>query len=60
MCSSDLKAGEMQFEATQLRVAEWPDLTVVMHTPVAGTDTQQRLEALVADYEHRHGLRVVA
>ena len=54
------KAGEMQFEATQLRVAEWPDLTVVMHTPLAETDTQQRLEALVAEYEHRRCLRAVA
>jgi hypothetical protein len=54
------QAGELQFEATQLRVAEWPDLTVVMHTPITGTDTKQRLEALVAEYEHRHGLRVAA
>ena len=54
------QAGELQFESTQLRVAEWPDLTVVMHTPIPGTDTKQRLAALVAEYEHRHGLRVAA
>lgn len=38
----------------------WPDLTVVMHTPMADTDTKRRLEALVAEYEHRHGLRIAA
>ena len=54
------QVGKLQFEATQLRVAEWPDLTVVMHTPIPGTDTKQRLEALVAENEHRHGLRVAA
>jgi len=54
------QAGELHFESTQLRVAEWPDLTVVMHTPLAETDTRERLEAMVTEYERRHGLRVVA
>jgi hypothetical protein len=54
------QVGELRFESTQLRAAEWPDLTVVMHTPMAGTDTKQRLEALVAEHEHRHGLRIAA
>jgi len=54
------QAGELHFESTQLRVAEWPDLTVVMHTPVPGTDTKARLEALVAEHERRHCLRAVA
>jgi transcriptional regulator with XRE-family HTH domain len=54
------QAGELHFESTQLRVPEWPDLTVVMHTPLAETDTRARLERMVAEYERRHGLRVVA
>jgi transcriptional regulator with XRE-family HTH domain len=54
------KAGELHFESTQLRVAEWPDLTVIMHTPLAETDTKQRLEALIAEHEHRRCLRVAA
>lgn len=54
------QAGELHFESTQLRVPEWPDLTIVMHTPLAETDTRKRLERLLGDYERRHGLRVVA
>jgi len=54
------QVGELHFESTQLRVPEWPDLTIVMHTPLAETDTRQRLEALVSEHERRHGLRVVA
>jgi len=54
------QAGELYFESTQLRVPEWPDLTIVMHTPLAETDTRLRLEALVSEHERRHGLRVVA
>ncbi|HEX4791463.1 MAG TPA: helix-turn-helix transcriptional regulator [Actinospica sp.] len=54
------QAGELHFESTQLRVPEWPDLTVVMHTPLAETDTKARLERMVAEHERRHGLRVVA
>jgi hypothetical protein len=53
-------AGQLHFESTQLRVPEWPDLTIVMHTPLAETDTRARLERLMADHERRHGLRVVA
>jgi hypothetical protein len=41
-------------------VPEWPDLTIVMHTPLAETDTRARLEMLVSEHERRHGLRVVA
>ena len=54
------KVGELHFESTQLRVPEWPDLTVVMHTPLAETDTRARLERLASEYERRHGLRVAA
>lgn len=54
------QAGELHFESMQMRVPEWPDLTVVMHTPHAETDTRKRLERLLGDYERRHGLRVVA
>jgi hypothetical protein len=54
------QAGELHFESTQLRVAEWPDLTIVMHTPLAETDTRKRLERVLGEYERRHGLRVVA
>lgn len=54
------QAGELHFESTQLRVPEWPDLTIVMHTPLAETDTRARLERMMTDYERRHGLRVVA
>jgi transcriptional regulator with XRE-family HTH domain len=54
------QAGELHFESTQLRVPEWPDLTIVMHTPLAETDTSKRLSALVSEHERRHGLRVVA
>lgn len=52
--------GELHFESTQLRVPEWPDLTVVMHTPLAETDTRTRLDKLTSDYERRHGMRVAA
>lgn len=54
------QAGELHFESTQLRVPEWPDLIVVMHTPLAETDTRARLERMMAEHERRHGLRVVA
>lgn len=54
------KAGELHFESTQLQVPEWPDLMIVMHTPLAETDTKARLEAMVTEHERRHGLRVVA
>jgi len=54
------QAGELHFESTQLRVPEWPDLTIVMHTPLAETDTRRRLDRMMAEYERRHGLRVVA
>ncbi|MBR7832272.1 helix-turn-helix domain-containing protein [Actinospica durhamensis] len=54
------QVGELRFETTQLRVPEWPDLTVVMHTPLAETDTRQRLERLLDEHERRHGLRVAA
>ena len=54
------QAGELHFESTQLRVPEWPDLTIVMHTPLAETDTRARLEAMVSEHERRHGLRIVA
>jgi hypothetical protein len=54
------KVGELHFESTQLRVPEWPDLTVVMHTPLAETDTRARLEKLTSEHERRHGLRVAS
>jgi transcriptional regulator with XRE-family HTH domain len=54
------EVGALHFESTQLRVAEWPDLTVVMHTPDPETDTKARLETLLAEDERRHGLRVAA
>lgn len=46
--------GELHFESTQLRVPEWPDLMLVLHTPLAETDTKLRLELLVSAYESQH------
>ena len=47
-------AGELQFESTQLRVPEWPDLMLILHTPLAETDTRLRLELLTARQEKLH------
>ncbi|HEV2634751.1 MAG TPA: helix-turn-helix transcriptional regulator [Actinocrinis sp.] len=48
------EAGELHFESTQLRVPEWPDLMLILHTPLVETDTRARLEKLVATHERRH------
>jgi len=53
------QAGRLQFESTQLRVPEWPEVTVIMHTPMPDTGTKERLDALLAEHERRHCLHAV-
>jgi transcriptional regulator with XRE-family HTH domain len=47
--------GRLDFEITQLRVPERPDLTVVLDNPTPGTDTAAKIAQLLED--HR-GLRL--
>ncbi|WP_344638503.1 helix-turn-helix transcriptional regulator [Kitasatospora cystarginea] len=48
-------AGLLNFESTQLRVPERPDLTIVLHNPELDTDTAAKLEWLVTP-EGRRGM----
>ena len=43
------RAGRLEFEITQLRAPERPDLTVTIDNPVAGTATAARIARLLAD-----------
>jgi transcriptional regulator with XRE-family HTH domain len=57
-------AGELVLEGRMLYLPDRPDLTLVLHTPVEGTWTAERLEALMAaagqQPEPTGGLRLVA
>jgi transcriptional regulator with XRE-family HTH domain len=52
-------AGELHFEATQLRVPARPDLTIVMLNPVPGTETAARMEWLTSPEGRRTTLHQV-
>ncbi len=52
--------GELSFESTQLRIPDRPDLTVVLHNAVPGTDTLSKLEWLASPEGRRAALRPVA
>jgi len=52
--------GELYFESTQLKVPERPDLSIVLHNPIAGTDTARKLEWLDDSEGRKAGLRAVA
>jgi transcriptional regulator with XRE-family HTH domain len=52
------RAGRLEFEITQLRVPERPDLTVILDNPAMGTDTAAKIEQLLAEDRHRHGLHM--
>nr|WP_206442701.1 helix-turn-helix transcriptional regulator [Streptomyces boncukensis] len=52
--------GALVFEATTLRVPARPDLQVVLHNPVPGTCTAERLERLLTPEVRRSTLRPVA
>ncbi|MFJ6795103.1 helix-turn-helix transcriptional regulator [Streptomyces sp. NPDC091268] len=47
--------GGLRVESTQLRVPARPDLSIVLHTPLPGTDTAEKLEWL-ASPQGRRGL----
>lgn len=49
------RVGRLEFEITQLRVPERPDLTLTLDNPVAGTATAARVARLLAD-DDRGGL----
>ncbi len=49
--------GTLHFESTQLRVPERPDLTIVLHNPVPGTDTAQKLVWLTSPEGRRGTMR---
>ncbi|MCQ4043567.1 helix-turn-helix transcriptional regulator [Streptantibioticus rubrisoli] len=52
--------GSLRFESTQLRIPARPDLTIVMHNPVPGTETAEKLERLVSPEGRRETIRPVA
>jgi MmyB-like transcription regulator ligand binding domain len=49
--------GRLQFEITQLRVPERPDLTLVLDSP-ADADTAAKIETLLDEHRRRHGMHV--
>ncbi|MDJ0347218.1 helix-turn-helix transcriptional regulator [Streptomyces sp. H10-C2] len=53
-------AGSLHFESTQLRIPARPDLTIVMHNPLPGTDTAAKLERLTSPEGRRDTMRPVA
>ncbi|MEV4500955.1 helix-turn-helix transcriptional regulator [Streptomyces klenkii] len=53
-------AGALYLESTHLRVPARPDLTIVMHNPVADTGTAAKLEWLVSPEGRRGGMYSVA
>ncbi len=52
--------GSLCFESTQLRIPARPDLTIVMHNPVPGTRTAEKLERLTAPEGRRETIHPVA
>ncbi|WP_408022757.1 helix-turn-helix transcriptional regulator [Streptacidiphilus fuscans] len=54
------QVGDLHFESTQLRVPERPDLTVVLHNALPGTDTMAKLEWLASPEGRRSTIRPLA
>lgn len=54
------QVGDLHFESTQLRVPERPDLTVVLHNAIPGTDTMAKLEWLASPEGRRSTIRPLA
>ncbi|MDF2258066.1 hypothetical protein [Streptantibioticus ferralitis] len=52
--------GLLRFESTQPPISARPDLTTVMHNPVPGTDTAEKLERLASPEGWRETIRPVA
>ncbi|SEL69610.1 helix-turn-helix transcriptional regulator [Streptacidiphilus jiangxiensis] len=52
--------GELHFESTQLRIPERPDLTVVLHNALPGTETLQKLQWLASPESRRATMRPIA
>ncbi|MBC2878899.1 MULTISPECIES: helix-turn-helix transcriptional regulator [Streptomyces] len=52
--------GTLSFENTALQVPARPDLTIVMHNPVPGTNTAERVAWLNSPEARRGGLRSVS
>uniref|UniRef100_A0AAU2K2C7 Helix-turn-helix transcriptional regulator n=1 Tax=Streptomyces sp. NBC_00049 TaxID=2903617 RepID=A0AAU2K2C7_9ACTN len=53
-------AGALHVESTQLRVPARPDLSIVLHTPLPGTDTAEKLEWLTSPEGRRAAMYPVA
>ncbi|MER5969367.1 helix-turn-helix transcriptional regulator [Streptomyces sp. NPDC002055] len=53
-------AGSLFFESTQLRLPARPDLTVVLHNPLHGTDTAAKLAWLTSPEGRRESISTVA
>ena len=51
--------GLLQFESMLLAVPSHSDLRIVLHNPVAGTDTAAKLRRLLDEDGRRNGLRLV-
>jgi hypothetical protein len=54
------RVGRVVVESTKLRMPERPDLTIVLHNPVPGTESAAKLEWLASPDGRRGGLRSVA
>jgi transcriptional regulator with XRE-family HTH domain len=52
--------GAMYFESTHLKMPERPDLTLVLHNPVPGTETEAKLACLATPEARRGSLRQVS
>ncbi|AEW93957.1 MULTISPECIES: helix-turn-helix transcriptional regulator [Streptomycetaceae] len=52
--------GTLSFESSQMRLQARPDLIIVMHNPLPGTDTAAKLERLTSPRGRRETLRTVA
>jgi hypothetical protein len=50
--------GDLRVESRMLHLPDRPDLSLLLHTPVAGTGTAERIARLVEEEQHR-GLRLV-
>jgi transcriptional regulator with XRE-family HTH domain len=52
--------GTLHVESTQLRVPARPDLSIVLHTPMPGTDTAEKLEWLTSPEGRRGSMYPIA
>lgn len=51
--------GALHFESTHLNIPARPDLTIVLHNPIAGSGTEQKLQRLATPEGRRSGIRQV-